>query len=223
MLKEHAVLPRSGKVAQQLIVFIHGYGADGKNLLDLAGYWAPLLPDAEFLAPDAPDMCEANPFGYQWFGLQDITPYDVRAGLDLARPVLQRYILEALRVRGLGPSDLALVGFSQGAMLALEMMFALKGLKGVIAYSGAFYPPIATLLSDPHPEVLLVHGNLDMVVPYGAFAEAQKHLKQFGVMPQALTCPGLGHSIDGEGIDVGGQFLTRLFSQEQSVIYMKQS
>jgi phospholipase/carboxylesterase len=222
MLKGHGVLPQSGKSARQLVIFIHGYGADGNNLLDLAQYWSPLLPDAEFLAPDAPDICEANPFGYQWFGLQDITPYNVRPGLDIARPVLQKYILEALRERDLSPSDLTLVGFSQGAMLALEMMFALKGLKGVIAYSGAFYPPIATLLPDPHPDVLLVHGNLDMVVPYSALIEAQKYLKQFGVSPQTLTCSGLGHSIDEEGIDVGGQFLTHLFTQEQPVIYMKQ-
>jgi phospholipase/carboxylesterase len=223
MLKGQSLLPHSGKSARQLIVFIHGYGADGKNLLDLAHYWSPLLPDAEFLAPDAPDVCEANPFGYQWFGLQDITPYNVRAGLDIARPILQKYIFNALQERYLSLTDLVLIGFSQGGMLALEMMFALHGLKGIISYSGAFYPPVATLLDKPHPEILLVHGNLDMVVPYGALTEAQRYLKQFGVTPRTLTCVGLGHSINEEGIQIGGQFLTDLFAQDQSVIYMKQT
>jgi phospholipase/carboxylesterase len=174
------------------------------------------------LAPNAPDVCEANPFGYQWFGLQDITPYNVRAGLDIARPILQKYILSALQERHLSPADLVLIGFSQGGMLALEMMFALQGVKGIISYSGAFYPPIATLLDRPHPEVLLIHGNLDMIVPYVALTEAQKYLRQFGVFPQTLTCAGLGHSINEEGIKVGGQFLADLFAQDQSVIYMKQ-
>jgi phospholipase/carboxylesterase len=220
MLKAERLLPQSGQEAQQLVVFIHGYGADGKNLIDLAKFWAPLLPDAEFLAPDAPDVCEANPFGYQWFGLKDITPYNVRAGLDIARPILQKYILTALQERHLSLADLVLIGFSQGGMLALEMMFALKGIRGIISYSGAFYPPVATLLDKPHPEILLVHGNLDMVVPYVALGEAQKYLKQFGVSPRTLTCHGLGHSINQEGIQIGGQFLTDLFAQNQSVIYM---
>jgi phospholipase/carboxylesterase len=140
----------------------------------------------------------------------------------VARPILLTYLQDALRQRNLTPADLTLVGFSQGGMLALEMMFALPGLRGLICYSGAFYPPVATMLQDPRPEVLLVHGDVDLVVPYEAFTEAQRNLKKFGLHLHTLTCSGLGHSIDEEGLKVGGEFLLNLFGQEQPVIYMKQ-
>jgi len=221
MIKGPGLLPPSGRKAKSLVVLLHGYGSNGDDLLSIAPYWSQAMPETEFLAPNGPDAWEAYPSGYQWFSLAEFTPTFVRTGLDAARPHLKEYIQEALAARDLTPQNLALVGFSQGGMVALDMMFALPGLRGVICYSGGFYPS-ETPLHEPYPEVLLVHGNTDMVVPYYYLLEAQKQLEKLGLHPQTLTCSGLGHSIDEEGLKVGEKFLTCLFTQDQPVIYMKQ-
>lgn len=220
MLTGPSILPLSGKAPKQLVVFLHGYGADGENLIDIARSWQDSLPDAEFIAPDAPNPCEINPLGRQWFGLVDFSPFNVRAGLDNVRPRVTRYLKGLLAERQLSLSNLVLVGFSQGTMLALDLMFSLPHLQGVIGYSGAFYPPIAETLQPPYPEVLLVHGAMDTIVPYTALGEAERQLKLFGVTPSTHTCPGLGHSINHTGITLGGQFLERVFNNSDAVIYM---
>jgi phospholipase/carboxylesterase len=215
-------LPKSGKDPQQLIVLLHGYGADGANLIDLAEYWADSLPHAEFIAPNAPEPCDINLLGYQWFGLSDFSPANVRQGIDRAVPILKKYLLSLLVERHMSPTQLALVGFSQGTIMALEMIFHLPGLKSVVGYSGAFYPPPSKNLTLPYPEVFLAHGDMDTVVPYPALEWANKQLQQLGVVPHTHTCKGLGHSIDAEGAVLGGQFLTHVFASSDSVIYMDQ-
>jgi phospholipase/carboxylesterase len=222
MIKGPGLLPQSGRKAKNLVIFLHGYGSSGDDLISLAPYWSKIMPDTEFLAPNGPEAWEGYASGYQWFSLQEFTPASVRAGLNAARPHLKKYILEALAARNLSPRDLAIVGFSQGSMVALEMMFALPDLRGILSYSGGFYPSDQAHLQEPYPEILLVHGDADSVVPYDYFLEAEAQLKKLGLSPQTLTCPGLGHSIDEEGLKAGGKFLTHLFAQEQPVIYMKQ-
>lgn len=219
MIKGPGLLPQSGGKAQKLVVLLHGYGSNGDDLLGLAPYWSKALPDVEFLAPNGPKVCEEFGFGYQWFSLMEFTPSSVRSGLDAVREEVKKFLLEALRIRGLSPKDLVLVGFSQGCWLALEMMYIVQDLCGVIGYSGGFYPASDRQLLEPHPEVLLIHGDMDTVVPYSYFLDSQEQLKKLGLHPQSLTCFGLGHSIDEEGIKTGLQFLTQLFDQEQSVIY----
>jgi len=222
MLTGPGLLPRSGEKAKQLVVFCHGYGSNGEDLLSLAPYWSNLLPEAEFLSPNAPEDWEAYPSGYQWFSLQEFTPRSVRAGLDGAAPVLRDYLLDALQQRNLTPADLAIVGFSQGGMMALEMMFLVPGIGGIICYSGGFYPRHEASSPQPYPQVLLVHGDADTVVPYDYFLEAQHTLRKLDLSPKTLTCSGLGHSIDEEGLKTGGQFLIQLFAPEQRNIDMKQ-
>ncbi len=222
MLSGSHKLPLSGKAPRQLVVFLHGYGADGANLIDIADYWQEMLPEAEFLSPNAPQPCEMNPMGYQWFGLQDFSPTNVRQGLENAAPILCSYLQSALADRQLTPAQLALVGFSQGTMMALEMMFHLPGIRAILGYSGAFYPPIARLVPPPVPEVFLIHGDGDMVVPYTALDIARQQLTQFNVPVRTHTCKGLGHFIDGPGVQLGGQFLTHTFSANDPVIYMDQ-
>jgi phospholipase/carboxylesterase len=220
MLIGPAVLHQSAR-ANQLVVILHGYGADGENLIDLAHQWAPHFPEADFLAPNAPEACEINPMGYQWFGLRDFSPFNVRAGLDRIRPTVVQYLKALLQERQLSVQDLTLVGFSQGSMLALDMIFALPGLRGVLAYSGAFYPPAGAENRENTP-VMLVHGMVDVVVPFVAMAEAERQLRLFGITPQTEAIPHLGHGIDGRGIKVGQQFLQQLFTQSQPVFHMAQ-
>lgn len=222
MIKGPGLTPQSGQKAKNLVIFLHGYGSSGDDLISLAPYWSKMMPDTEFLAPNGTEAWEGYASGYQWFSLQEFTPTSVRTGLNAAQPHLKKYILEALAARNLSTRDLAIVGFSQGSMVALDMIFALPNLGGIISYSGGFYPSETALPHKPYPEILLVHGDADNVVPYNYFLEAEAQLKKLGLSPQTLTCPGLGHSIDEEGLKAGGKFLTRLFAQEQPVIHMKQ-
>jgi phospholipase/carboxylesterase len=222
MIKGSGLTPHSGRKAKNLVILLHGYGSSGDDLISLAPYWSKMMPDTEFLAPNGTEAWEGYASGYQWFSLKEFTPTSVRAGLSSAQPHLKQYILESLAARNLSPRELAIVGFSQGSMVALDMMFALPDLGGIISYSGGFYPSETPLPHKPYPKILLVHGDADSVVPYDYFLEAEAQLKKLGLSPQTLTCSGLGHSIDEEGLKAGGNFLTQLFAQGQPVIHMKQ-
>jgi len=108
--------PAAGGKPRRLVLLLHGLGADGNDLIGLAPYWARLLPEAEFLSPNAPFPCDMAPYGYQWYSVQDRSPEAQLAGVRAAAPILDGFIDEALAERGLGPEDLALVGFSQGTV-----------------------------------------------------------------------------------------------------------
>ncbi len=217
MLSGPSIPPKSGGQPRQLVVILHGYGADGENLVDLGQSWSEMLPDAEFVVPNGIEPCEMG-IGYQWFGLRDYTPFNIRAGLDRTTPLVAKWIKAELQARSLPLEALSLVGFSQGTMLSLDLMFHLQGVKNILGYSGAFYPPVAKTLSDSRPNVMLVHGDMDMVVPYMAFNEALKNLCHYNLNPESLTCSGLGHSIDMQGLQAGGHFLKNGYASADSVI-----
>lgn len=187
-------------------MLLHGYGSNGDDLLEIAKIWQPDLPNTAFFSPNAIEASEVNPFGgYQWFGLKDFDHTNIRAGLDKARPHVNRFLKRLLAEYSLLPSDLIVTGFSQGAMLALDMVYAIR-LGGIIGYSGAFYPPLNTQpLSSP--PVLLVHGTADLVVPYANLQAAQTKLRAAGINVMTQTCPGLGHSIDEAGLMAGLDFI----------------
>jgi phospholipase/carboxylesterase len=205
--------PASGGAARQLVILLHGVGADGNDLIGLAPYWAPLLPDAEFVAPDAPYPYDMAPFGRQWFSLQDRSPAAILAGVRAAAPILDAFVDAALAARGLDDSALALVGFSQGTMMSLY-----TGLRratpaaAILGYSGALVG--AELLAQEirsRPPVLLVHGDADEVVPAAMLPHAVAALRAAGVPVEDLVCPGLGHGIDEAGLRRGGAFLREAF------------
>ena len=202
--------PASGGDPRQLVILLHGLGADGNDLIGLASYWARLLPDAEFLSPNAPFPCDMAPYGFQWFSAQDQTREARLAGVRAAAPILDAFIDEALAARGLGADRLVLVGFSQGTMMSLFV-----GLRrdtpvaGIIGFSGRLIAP--ELLPNElrsRPRVLLVHGTEDPLVPYRELAGARQALETAGVPVETLTCPGIGHSIDEAGLRRGGAFLS---------------
>lgn len=206
------LLPKSGK-PQQLVVLLHGYGADGNDLIGLAPEWQPLLPQAEFLSPHAPFPCEAMPFGRQWFGFQDRTRQQVLDGVKAAAAILDRFLTEILAERGIDESKLALVGFSQGAMMSLYVSLRrAKPVAGVVAYSGRLFAAEA-LASEmrSRPKILLVHGDADEVVLPEAHPEALTALQAASVAVEGLLRPGLGHGIDAEGLTRGGEFLKAAF------------
>jgi phospholipase/carboxylesterase len=201
---------------EKLVVFIHGYVASGENLLSLSLYWQDFLPPTLFVATNAPEPCEINTLGFQWFGLPDLSPTNIRSGLDKAGPFFADYLQKLMMSYQLSPQDVALVGFSQGAMLALDIIFLIPTLAGVIGYSGLFLPPKNILPTPPKTKVLLVHGTFDSVVPYTALLHAEPVLKSFGISVQTHTCHGLDHSINEEGIKLGGEFLRQVLVSRNS-------
>ncbi len=201
--------PASGGRPSRLVILLHGLGADGNDLIGLAPYWASLLPTTEFLAPNAPFPCDMAPYGYQWFSAQDRSPDSVLAGVRAAAPFLDALIDNALTERGLEDSDLALVGFSQGTMMSLFVgLRRMKPVAGIVGFSGRLLAPelLASELRS-RPRTLLVHGTDDPLVPYESLAAAEAALKGAGVPVDTLTCPGIGHSIDENGLRRGGSFL----------------
>jgi len=201
--------PASGGRPTRLVILLHGLGADGNDLIGLAPYWARLLPTTEFLSPNAPFPCDMAPYGYQWFSSQDRSPAAVLAGVRAAAPFLDAFIDTALAERGLDDSDLALVGFSQGTMMSLFAgLRRAKPAAGILGFSGRLLAPeLLTSELRSRPRTFLVHGTDDPLVPYDSLAAAQTALTEAGVPIETLTCPGIGHSIDENGLRRGGSFL----------------
>jgi phospholipase/carboxylesterase len=206
--------PASGGKPRRLVILLHGLGADGNDLIGLAPYWARLLPDAEYLSPNAPFPCDMAPYGYQWFSSQDRSPDAVLGGVRAAAPILDTFIDEALEERGLDSRELALVGFSQGTMMSLFVgLRRAEPVAGIVGFSGRLLAPelLASELRS-RPPVLLVHGTEDPLVPYSSLAAAETTLKAAGVPVETVTSVGIGHSIDDQGLRRGGQFLKKVLS-----------
>ncbi|MBA4790346.1 MAG: dienelactone hydrolase family protein [Rhizobiales bacterium] len=200
--------PRSGGPADSLVVLLHGYGADGRDLLDLADAFGDLLPGAAFAAPHAPEPCAQAPVGRQWFALDDLDPRRLAMGVDSAVPALVR-VLEDERARwGVAPDRVALVGFSQGAMMALGAMLRLPAPPAaVVALSGLWAGPRPQTPPAALPPVCLIHGMEDEVVPAGALLASAVGLSEAGIPVEWHLCPGLGHGIDARGLGLTGAFL----------------
>jgi phospholipase/carboxylesterase len=209
--------PTSGR-ARRLVVFLHGYGADGNDLIDIGRAWQPLLPDTAFVSPHAPDPCGQSPMGRQWFPLTMRDPDERWNGVRRAAPALQRFLDAELQRRELPSSALALVGFSQGTMMALHI-----GLRqaappaAIVGYSGLFVVPneagpeaVAAEITAK-PPVLLVHGDRDEVIPPQALFQATQDLAALEVPVEWHVSPGIGHGIDNESLRHGGAFLARRF------------
>ncbi len=211
-LKGPSFSPISGGKAEKLIVFLHGLGADGNDLIGLAREFASVVPTAKFVSPDAPFACDMSPFGYQWFSLLSRDPLDIYAGLQHVAPIINSYIDEQLAQLGLTGKDLILAGFSQGTMLSLYLALERKnGCAGVLGYSGALVPGAVDEIQNPyHPRICLVHGMQDDVVPFESMHLAEETLTKIGLSVESYARPGLGHGIDMEGITIGKHFLQSL-------------
>jgi phospholipase/carboxylesterase len=210
--------PQSGKAARQVVIFLHGLGADGDDLIALAPYFAQVLPDAAFFAPHAPYPCDMAPFGRQWFSLQDRSQEAILAGLEAVRPVFDAYLDAVLDRRGLTEADLALVGFSQGTMLSLYGALRRRAaVSAVVGFSGLLAAPDRLITEiAARPPVLLVHGEEDPVVDFGFMELAARTLSTLDVPVEALARPGLGHSIDDEGLARAIRFVANGFTEQQA-------
>ena len=201
---------RSGK-ARSLVVFLHGYGADGADLLGLADPLAPHLPDTVFVAPDAPEPCAGNPMGRQWFGIpwMDGTPEDeAKAGVARSAEDINAFLDARLAAEGLGPEALALVGFSQGAMMSLHVAPRRDPAVGaVVAISGRLLAPELLGEVKTRPPVMLIHGDRDPVVPFAEMDRAAEALAAAGFDVYGHIMEGTPHGIAPDGLSVTMQFL----------------
>ena len=210
--------PRSG-AARQLVVFLHGYGADGNDLIDIGRAWQQYLPQAAFASPHAPEPCGQAPVGRQWFSLTFRNPNERWAGVNKAAPVLERFLDAELARHQLPPSALALVGFSQGTMMALHVgLRRATAPAAIVGYSGLLVTPpegeIEAFAAEirSRPPVLLVHGDSDDLIPVQALFQAAQGLSALGLSVEWHISPGIGHGIDAEGLRHGGEFLARRFA-----------
>ncbi len=204
--------PASGQQARHLVVLLHGWGANGEDLFGLVPSLQQVLPDAYFAAPNGPDNCDAAPPGtpsYQWFSLNERSPQAMFKGVEKIRPSFDSWLSGKLTELSLDESSLALIGFSQGAMLALHAALRRpRPVVAVVGYSGLLIAP--DRLADEmksKPPVLLIHGDGDPVVPFSMMAAAESALTANNVPVESMARPGLGHGIDGPGLARAAEFL----------------
>ena len=206
--------PASGQAPRKLAILVHGYGANGEDLIGLAGQWARDLPDVEFVAPNAPQSVEGAPNGYQWFPITRLDPVEANRGVESAAPTLDAFIDSEITRLGLTARDVALVGFSQGTMMSLHCgLRREQSLAGILGFSGAM--PSRMTLKDQirsRPPIQLIHGDQDDVLPLGMMFDAGQGLCDAGASCQWHISPGIPHGIGPDGLEIGGRFLRKVFS-----------
>ena len=205
--------PQAGGRPGHLVILLHGYGADGNDLIGLAPVLAPIMPDVVFHAPNAPYRCEGNPFGYQWFGISRLDPALALAGVRAAAPFAEAFLEETMARYGLDESRTALVGFSQGTMMALHVgLRRARPLAGIVGLSGMLAGP--EILKDEirsRPPILLAHGDADEMLPHVLTERAAEVLRQNGLDVAVHISPGVGHGIDDSALSLAARFLLEVF------------
>lgn len=205
------VAAKSG-TAKSLVILLHGYGADGNDLIGLAGPMSGALADTEFVSPHAPEPCRLSPMGRQWFPISYIdgsSEEEMRAGAARAVVALDAFIDAEIERSGLPADKVALMGFSQGTMMSLHVgLRRAEALAGIVGFSGRLIEPekLETEIRSK-PPVLLIHGTADEVVTFDSLAHAEEGMSAAGVPVETLARPGLGHGIDERGIVSAAQFL----------------
>ena len=200
--------PASGG-PKTVVVLLHGYGADGRDLIDLGRHWAPLFPDALFVAPNAPNPCGQNPHGFEWFPLAVDRIAGRIEGAKTAAPAILEFLGDLWAQTGLGAADTFLIGFSQGAMMALHVGTSMpEPLKGIVSFSGAFVPADGFESGRfAKPPVALIHGDRDPVVEPQLSRDAAAVLQAAGFDVGLHLSQGVAHGIAPDGLDFATAFM----------------
>ena len=206
-----SVNPLSKNKPRQAIILCHGYGGDGKDISTLAINWQRFLPDAIFLCPNAPEICSVNPQGYQWFDLSSEKEEAILEKSLEAEKKLSIFLDQVLDNYQLQPKDLALVGFSQGCMMSLQVGLKKKEkINCLIGYSGK-------IINQKHlskniiskPKIFLMHGENDTIVSPTYLLEAKEYLNNQGIKIKTKLFKNCEHRIPVEGSSLGLTFLTK--------------
>ncbi len=202
--------------AKSLVVFLHGYGADGNDLIDIGRAWQGLLPDTAFVSPHAPRPCGQSPMGREWFPLTFRNPSERWDGVQMAAGALNDFLDAELNRRNLTDKSLALVGFSQGTMMSLHVGLrraqppaAIVGYSGMLVMPGDAMSEAFAAEIKSRPPVMLIHGDQDPLIPVQALMHAAQGLAALGVPVHFHISQGVGHGIDQEGLRQGGEFLAK--------------
>ena len=205
--------PKSG-TTKSLVIFVHGYGADGSDLLSIADVLAEHMPDTAFYAPDAPNKCQMSPMGFEWFPIPwiDGSSEDVaREGMMEAAQVFDDWLTETMAAERVTSEQTVLVGFSQGTMMSLHIgPRRTDKLAAIVGFSGRLLEP--ENLSDDaksKPPILLVHGDMDDVVPPASLPEAADALAGAGFDVYTHVSKGTGHGIAPDGLGLALQFMQK--------------
>lgn len=207
------LLPLNGLPAKQLVILLHGHAADGDDIISLGTQWQRMLPDAAFAAPTAPEFCTSPPMGFEWFDASSADPADHWRGVEATTPALDGFIDAELATHELDASALALAGFSQGAIMALHAGLRRDpGPKAVVSFSGTLIG-VERLEAEIacRPQVMLIHGDRDDIIPVQALQYTQAALLREGVPVRAQVAEGIAHGIDGESTWLAGAFLRDVF------------
>jgi phospholipase/carboxylesterase len=209
--------PARGGKPDSLVMLLHGYGSNGADLISLAPYWAKRLPGAAFVAPNATEPVPQVPGGYQWFNIANLDPHLMEQGVRAAAPSLDRFIDRELDRHALDAGRLALVGFSQGAMMALHVALrrpqpvaALLGFSGLLVGARTLKEQMRA-----KPPVLLIHGDRDPTIPIPAMFDSAEALAAAGHGALWHVSYGVPHSIGPDGLDLGGEFLSRCLKTQR--------
>ena len=203
--------PISKSSPKNAVILCHGYGGDGNDISILANYWKNFLPDTMFVCPDAPEICKVNPSGFQWFDLMDQTDDETLSKSLIAEKKLDNFINEITSQNKLSLNDIALVGFSQGCMISLQTALKKRDkIKCLIGYSGK-------ILNIKHlnqninskPEIFLMHGDKDAVVPINFLLEAKEFFNKNNYTIQTKIFENCEHRIPTEGSSLGLEFLKK--------------
>jgi phospholipase/carboxylesterase len=207
MIQDFYILSSSRKAPKYLVIILHGYGANGKNLISMAHYWKNIIKDALFIVPDAPLPLAHTANGYQWFNIGDLSPAYLEKGSREAAPMVSTFVKNMQKAYNISWDKTILTGFSQGGMMALTAGLLHPHLcKGIISYSGGlFLSPDATIASTP--DVCLIHGTKDSMVPHESSEKTQLYLqeKQIKVIFHSLL--NIEHQITEGGLMKGAEFI----------------
>jgi len=211
ILESTIVESLSKEKPKQAIILCHGYGGDGKDISSLAINWKRFLPDAIFLCPNAPEPCSVNPLGFQWFDLNTEKEEIILEKSLIAEEKLTLFLDQILDNFQLEPKDLALVGFSQGCMISIQVgLKNKKKINCVIGYSGK-------VINQKHlsehinskPNFFLMHGDNDTIVPPTHLLEAKEYFTNCGIKIKTKLFKNCEHKIPVEGSSLGLEFLRK--------------
>jgi len=211
ILTDHRAEAASGN-AESLVVLLHGYGADGADLFGLAAPLSRHMPDTVFRAPDAPERNALNPMGCQWFPIPHLdgsTEEQRNAGFERSVGLLGAYLDEVTDIEGVAPEKIALVGFSQGTMMALHVApRRSRSVACVVGFSGRLVGENLAAEARVKPPILLTHGDRDEMIPVSEMSIAETTLRAAGFDVRSHVSRGTGHGIAPDALTLALQFMT---------------